>query len=93
MARIPIKYKWLSDEGIKYMMDVKNRFLTFPLVNPKFDVFFFFLLLQLARAVAGDLMKKIFFGLGPINCGKIVEKHVICLWVSMLVVSMRISTP
>ena len=29
-----------------------------------------FLMLQLVRALAGDIMKKILFGLGPSNCGK-----------------------
>ena len=48
------------------MMDVKNRFFTISLGEEVGDYF----LLQLARGLAGDLMKKILFGLGPSNCGK-----------------------
>ena len=48
------------------MMDVKNRMFDVPFGNEIGD----FLLLQLSRALAGDLMKRIMFGLGPSDCGK-----------------------
>ena len=44
----------------------KKRFFENPLGNEVGD----FLMLQLARGLAGDVMKKILFGLGPSNCGK-----------------------
>ena len=66
MTRLSIKYKSLNAEGINYMMDVKQRFFDIPLGQEIGDFF----LLQLARGLAGDLMKKIMFGLGPSNSGK-----------------------
>ena len=48
------------------MMDVKNRFFNIPLGDEVGDYF----LLQLARGLAGELMKKIMFGLGSSNNGK-----------------------
>ena len=65
-ARLPIKYKSLNDEGIKYMMEVKEKFFDIPLGKEVGDFF----LLQLARGLAGDVMKKIMFGIGPANNGK-----------------------
>ena len=65
-SRIPIKYKQLNDEGVTYMMDVKNRMFDVPLGNEFSDFF----LLQLSHTLAGDLMKRIMFGLGPSDCGK-----------------------
>ena len=65
-ARLPIKYKPLNDEGMRYMREVKERFFDIPLGKEVGDFF----LLQLARGLAGDVMKKIMFGIGPANNGK-----------------------
>ena len=48
------------------MMDVKRKFFDFPLGIEIGDFF----LLQLSCGLAGDLMKKIMFGLGPSNSDK-----------------------
>ena len=48
------------------MKDVKERFFDIPLGKEVGDYF----LLQLARGLAGDVMKKIMFGIGPANNGK-----------------------
>ena len=65
-ARLPIEYKTLNEEWMEYMQDVKERFFDIPLGKEVGDFF----LLQLARALAGDVMKKIMFGIGPANNGK-----------------------
>ena len=66
MARLTMKYKRLNAEGLDYMMDVKRRFFDIPLGQEVGDFF----LLQLSRALAGDVRKKIMFGIGPANNGK-----------------------
>ena len=66
MARLAMKYEPLNDEAHNYMMDVKRRFFDIPLGEEVGDFF----LLQLSRGLAGDVMKKIMFGIGPSNNGK-----------------------
>ena len=65
-ARLPVEYRTLNEEWMQYMQDVKERFFDIPLGKEVGDFF----LLQLARALAGDVMKKIMFGIGPANNGK-----------------------
>ena len=48
------------------MMDVKRTFCDIPLEEEVGDFF----LLQLSRGLAGDVKKKIIFGIGPANNGK-----------------------
>ena len=66
LARMHIKYKELNDDGLKYMMDVKNRMFDVPLGSEVGDYF----CLNLARGLAGDCMKRFLFGIGPTNSGK-----------------------
>ena len=50
-ARLSINHKSLNDEGIKYMMEVKEKFFDIPLGQEVGDFF----LLQLSRGLAGDI--------------------------------------
>lgn len=61
-------FEAFDDEDLVYMDDIKTRFFTMPLGT---DVGNYFAL-ALARGLAGEQMKSIYFGLGGTNCGKSV---------------------
>jgi phage/plasmid-associated DNA primase len=54
------------EDEYEYMQDIKQRLF----VNPLGEKVGNYLLLNLARGLAGDLMKRNLFGLGGTNCGK-----------------------
>lgn len=64
MCRIQANYK--QDDNIQYMNDILQRIFLDPLGKEEGD----YLLLSIARAIAGDQLKRIIFGLGGTNGGK-----------------------
>lgn len=64
--RINHNFEGFDDEAMEYMSDIENRFFLQPLGSAVGDYF----ILNIARALAGDLMKRILFGLGDTDCGK-----------------------
>jgi hypothetical protein len=65
-ARLKQPFHNFNDEDMLYMQTIKKRFFHDPLGVEMGD----YLLLLLSRAIAGDMMKKICFGLGDSNSGK-----------------------
>ena len=53
LARIPFDYDVINCSDRQYMGDIKNRYFTVPLGEEVGDFF----LLNLARGLAGDVMK------------------------------------
>jgi len=66
--KIHHNYEKFYDEDMEYMKSIEERFFTIPLGASVAD----HLILNLSRALAGDVMKRILFGLGGTNCGKSV---------------------
>ena len=66
MAKIHHDFEMLSREDMEYMEDVKQRLFYNSLGKEVGD----YTILQLARGLAGDMMKRILFGLGATNTGK-----------------------
>ena len=66
--RINRNFNALTDEDIIYVETIKQRFFYNPLDKETGD----YLILNLARALSGEQMKKIFIGIGSTNCGKSV---------------------
>ena len=65
-AKIHHNFEAFSSEDMEYMEDVKQRLFYNSLGKEVGD----YMLLTLARGLAGDMMKRILFGLGPTNSGK-----------------------
>jgi hypothetical protein len=65
-ARLKQDFNNFTDEDMLYMETIKKRFFHDPLGQEMGD----YLLQNLSRAIAGDLMKRICFGLGESNSGK-----------------------
>lgn len=68
MERIFKDFKPFDEDQMGYMETIKKRFFYDTLGENLGDYY----ILQLARGLMGDLMKKIIFGLGTTNCGKSV---------------------
>jgi hypothetical protein len=68
MGKINRPFKAFSDEDMEYMDSIKKRFFHDTLGEEMGD----YLALNIARALAGDKMKRICFGLGETQCGKSV---------------------
>ena len=68
LDRIYNDFEPFTDEDMVYMETIKKRFFHDPLGENMGN----YMILNLARALAGDLVKRICFGLGPTNCGKSV---------------------
>ena len=65
-ARFDYNFEVFSDEDTDYMYDIQNRLFFSPLGEAMGT----YLLTYFARALAGDCMKRILFGLGMSNGGK-----------------------
>jgi hypothetical protein len=65
-CRIDHDFDHFNDDDIEYMRTIKGRLFTLPLGQDVGD----YLLLNLSRGLAGDMMKRIMFGLGMSNTGK-----------------------
>ena len=65
-GKIHHDFEAFDDADMEYMEDVKQRLFHNPLGKEVGD----YIILNLARALAGDKMKRILFGLGDTNCGK-----------------------
>ena len=65
-GKIPHDYKPFTTKDEKYIESIKTRLFYEPLGKEVGDYF----ILNLARGLAGDRMKRIFFGLGFSNTGK-----------------------
>lgn len=68
MGKINRPFIAFSDEDMQYMDSIKKRFFHDPLGQEMGD----YLALNIARALAGDKMKRVCFGLGETQCGKSV---------------------
>jgi len=68
LDRIYNDFEPFTDEDMDYMDTIKQRFFHDPLGENMGN----YMILNLARALAGDLVKRICLGLGPTNCGKSV---------------------
>jgi hypothetical protein len=66
MGKIHNNFENFTTEDMEYMEDVKQRLFYNSLGKEVGD----YTILQLARGLAGDMMKRILFGLGPSNTGK-----------------------
>lgn len=66
MEKIDRDFKPLDEKQLDYMESLRNKFFYNPLGEQLGDYY----ILQLARGLMGDLIKKIIFGLGGTNCGK-----------------------
>ena len=74
-ACIPHDFEAFSDEDMGYMESVRTRLFENPLGKEQGD----FLLLNLARGLMGDMMKRFVMGLGGTNCGKSIMSSAITL--------------
>ena len=72
-AKIEQDFGHLCEQDIVYMNDVQQRLFYNSLGNEVGE----YLILMLARGLAGDKMKKILFGLGGTGCGKTVLSQAI----------------
>lgn len=66
MGKIHHDFTEFNDEDMTYMNDIKQRFFTNVLGEEVGNYF----ILNLARGLAGDMMKRILFCLGETDCGK-----------------------
>ena len=64
--RVDHNFEHFTDDNMEYMESIRERLFTLPLGESVGD----YLILNLARAFAGDQMKRIIFGLGSSNTGK-----------------------
>lgn len=74
-ANIPHDFEQFSDEDMEYMESVRTRLFENPLGKEQGD----YLLLNLARGLMGDMMKRFMMGLGGTNCGKSIMSTAITL--------------
>jgi hypothetical protein len=75
MGKIHQDFEIMSESDIEYVEDVKQRLFITPLGN---DVGNYFIL-NLARGLAGDMMKRTLFCLGGTNCGKSIATKAVTL--------------
>ena len=68
MGKINRPFEHFSDDDMQYMESIKKRFFHDTLGVEMGD----YLALNIARALAGDKMKRVVFGLGETQCGKSV---------------------
>ena len=66
MYRMDHDFTDFTDENKEYMENIRQRLFTLPLGDGVGD----YLILNIARGLAGDMMKRIMFGLGMSNTGK-----------------------
>nr|NIQ16851.1 hypothetical protein [Candidatus Dadabacteria bacterium] len=71
--RINRDFKLCNQEDIEYITDIKNRFFYNILGKDLGDYY----ILQIARGLFGDVMKRILFSLGDTGCGKSVLTNAI----------------
>jgi hypothetical protein len=68
MGKIHHDFTQFTDDELEYMEDIRHRFFHNTLGQEVGDYF----ILNLARGLAGDMMKRILFGLGGTNTGKTI---------------------
>lgn len=68
MGRINRSFDLFDEDDCDYIQSIRKRFFHDPLGKEMGD----YMVLNLARGLAGDKMKRILFGLGGTNCGKSV---------------------
>jgi hypothetical protein len=68
MYRIDHDFTHFDDDEMEYMESIKERLFTTPLGKDVGEYF----IQSVARGFAGDVMKRILFGLGPSNTGKLI---------------------
>jgi len=68
MGKIHHNFTSFTEEELEYMEDVRRRFFHNTLGEDVGD----YLILNLARGLAGDMLKRILFGLGGTNTGKTI---------------------
>jgi phage/plasmid-associated DNA primase len=66
VCRIDQTFEAMDSADVVYMNDIKRRMFLDPLGHDVGDYF----TLNIARGLAGDMMKRLFFGLGGTDCGK-----------------------
>jgi hypothetical protein len=65
-CRIDHEFTHFSDDDMEYIETIKNRLFHLPLGEDVGN----YVILNLARGLAGDMMKRVMFGLGMSNTGK-----------------------
>jgi hypothetical protein len=75
MGKIHQDFEMVNDIEMEYVKGVKQRLFITPLGNDVGDYF----ILNLARGLAGDMMKRTLFCLGGTNCGKSIATKAITL--------------
>lgn len=75
MGKIHQDFEMMSESDMAYVEDVKQRLFITPLGNDVGDYF----ILNLARGLAGDMMKRTLFCLGGTDCGKSIATKAITL--------------
>lgn len=68
MGKINKDFKPFDEEQMKYVYDIKQRLFYNPLGEDVGDYF----VLNIARALMGDMLKRVLFGLGTTDCGKTI---------------------
>jgi len=71
--RINREFKLCNEEDVEYMEDIKQRFFYNILGKSLGDYY----ILQIARGLMGDVMKRLLFSLGDTGCGKSVLTNAI----------------
>jgi phage/plasmid-associated DNA primase len=68
MGKINRNFEQFDDEQMEYLNDIKQRLFYNPLGKDVGDYF----VLNIARGLMGDMMKRVLFGLGTTDCGKTI---------------------
>ena len=68
MGKIDKDFEPMNDEQLEYMNDIKQRLFYNSLGQDVGDYY----ILNIARALMGDMMKRVLFGLGNTDCGKTI---------------------
>ena len=68
MGKIDKNFEPFDEEQMEYLYDIKQRLFYNPLGKDVGDYF----ILNIARGLMGDMMKRVLFGLGTTDCGKTV---------------------
>ncbi len=68
MGKIDKDYEPFNEEQMQYVNDIKQRLFYNPLGEDVGN----YLILNIARALMGDMMKRVLFGLGTTDCGKTI---------------------
>ena len=68
MAKIDKDFLPFDEKQMEYLNDIKQRLFYNPLGKDVGDYF----ILNIARALMGDMMKRVLFGLGTTDCGKTI---------------------